>query len=502
MSDLVGFLDTVSEVTTRRSQNLILHTGLYPDGHEGFYPRQFDFFKAGLTEFDRLLMAGNQSGKTRTAGFEVACHLTGLYPSWWPGFRFNRPVAVWCCGVTGEVTRDTAQRYLFGNPNIEGDIGTHFVPMDRIGKYTSMGNPGGAMEFCTVRHVSGGMSRVGFKGYSQGREKFQGETLDLIWFDEEPPQDIYSEGVTRTGATNGLVVLSFTPLKGVSEVVRSYTKNGQGHITKLTIDDVLDDNHRNSLLRLQNTWPEHERPARLYAEPKLGSGAIYPFQRSRLSVPAFDIPKSWPCICSIDFGWDHPFAAVKMALDPDNDVLYVTNAHKGSRIETALQIEAVKGWGVDTWCPLAYPHDGEHERSGGDQKVKPFKEAGLNVRKDCASWSDTVRDITVQPGLQEIYDRMATGKFKVFSHLEDWFDEQQVYCREDGKIKKVWDDLMDATRTGVMDLRFAKSQISYESRKRPKQVRPVGPTPTRRVLYGNSEHSIHSHAPSRGRGGR
>jgi phage terminase large subunit-like protein len=48
------------------------------------------------------------------------------------------------------------------------------------------------------------------------------ETLDFVWFDEEPPQDVYIEGLTRTNATGGMVYLTFTPLKGISDVVHSF----------------------------------------------------------------------------------------------------------------------------------------------------------------------------------------------------------------------------------------------------------------------------------------
>jgi phage terminase large subunit-like protein len=78
-----------------------------------------------------------------------------------------------------------------------------------------------ALDSVTVRHVSGGQSTLGFESYDQGRTKWQGETLDFVWFDEEPPQDIYFEGLTRTNATDGMVYLTFTPLKGAAPCRRT-----------------------------------------------------------------------------------------------------------------------------------------------------------------------------------------------------------------------------------------------------------------------------------------
>ena len=81
------------------------------------------------TARERLLMAGNQLGKTVAGGFEAAMHATGLYPAWWMGRRFERPTIAWVAGVTGESTRDNPQRILLGRP---GQIGTGAIPKDAI----------------------------------------------------------------------------------------------------------------------------------------------------------------------------------------------------------------------------------------------------------------------------------------------------------------------------------------------------------------------------------
>src|SRR5688500_20253429 len=91
-----------------------------------------------------------------------------------------------------------------------------------------------------VLHVSGGLSVLAFKSYEKGRGKWQGETLDYLWFDEEPPADVYSEGLTRTTATGGLVFMTFTPLLGVSEVVPRFLseESPDRHVTRMTIEDA------------------------------------------------------------------------------------------------------------------------------------------------------------------------------------------------------------------------------------------------------------------------
>lgn len=187
------------------------------------YTKQAEFHAAGATHRERLLMAGNQLGKTIAGGAEVAFHLTGLYPDWWPGRRFDRPTRWWASSVTGEATRDNVQAKLIGPPEQESAFGTGFVPKAALMDWgRGMGTPN-LLDHAVVRHVSGGTSTVGFKAYSQGREKWQGPTLDGVWFDEEPPMEIYEEGLTRTNAVpDSLVFLTFTPLLGMSDVVKLF----------------------------------------------------------------------------------------------------------------------------------------------------------------------------------------------------------------------------------------------------------------------------------------
>src|SRR5437763_7794189 len=84
------------------------------------YPKQIAFHLAGATARERLLMAGNQLGKTLAGGSETAIHMTGRYPDWWQGRRFDRPVAGWICGRSGEDVRDTMQRVLLGRAGAIG----------------------------------------------------------------------------------------------------------------------------------------------------------------------------------------------------------------------------------------------------------------------------------------------------------------------------------------------------------------------------------------------
>lgn len=167
-------------------------------------------------------MGANQVGKTICGAAEMAIHLTGRYPDWWDGRRWARPIRAWAGSETSEVTRDGVQRLLIGEPKDEAAWGTGYIPHEALNGVTRRQGVRYALDGAMIHHVSGGNSILGFKSYDQGRTKWASETLDLVWFDEEPDLEIYIEGLTRTNAVDGIVYITATPLKGMSDVVYSF----------------------------------------------------------------------------------------------------------------------------------------------------------------------------------------------------------------------------------------------------------------------------------------
>lgn len=191
------------------------------------YPKQREFHAAGATHRERLLMAGNQLGKTLAGAAEMAMHLTGQYPDWWDGRRFDKPIVAMAGSETGELTRDGLQRLLVGPPADEGQWGTGFIPKSAIADTARRQGVADALDTVSVGHNAGGRSELLFKSYDQGRRKWQANTVDVVWLDEEPQLDIYMEALTRTNATGGIVYLTFTPLLGMSEVVSLFLGLGR-----------------------------------------------------------------------------------------------------------------------------------------------------------------------------------------------------------------------------------------------------------------------------------
>lgn len=224
-------LALLEEKARRASQRRIYD--LYPD--EGplrreLYSKHLEFFEAGRSFRERCVVAANRVGKTLGMGaFETVLHLTGLYDEiapWWTGYRFDRPVRAWAAGKTNETTRDIVQMVLCGevlgsnaNKRVSGQ---GLIPGTLLGDNTwKLGFPN-LVDTIRIKHLSGGWSLLGLKSYQQGRGSFEGTAQDVVWLDEEPPLDIYSECLTRTATTNGRLYLTFTPLEGLSETVMQF----------------------------------------------------------------------------------------------------------------------------------------------------------------------------------------------------------------------------------------------------------------------------------------
>lgn len=419
------------------------------------YPKQKQFLDLGSEKSERLLIAGNQNGKTHVGAFEASCHLTGIYPEGWEGKRFTKPTRGWIAGQTSLVVRDVQQKKLCGEPGVEDSFGTGMIPKDLFVDKPSLARGiTDAYDTIQVRHISGGTSVARFKSYEQGRTKFQGETLDWLWFDEEPPMDIYSEGLTRTAATKGIAWMTFTPLQGPTDVVNRFLDEPSPYrgVISMTIEDAehisLEEKDR-----LIASWPAHEREARAKGVPMLGSGRIFTAPEDSVTEePITEIPPFWHKLGGMDFGIDHPFGAVIILWDKDADVIHV---HYTYRVKDALplqHVDALKRIGAAV--PWAWPNDGNVRRDDGKPMADHYKRHGLQMLSSHATWPDG--SISTEAGVLEMDEREKSGRLKYANHLSDLLEERRMYHRKDGQIVKLRDDLLSALRVAVMMKRHAR----------------------------------------------
>lgn len=448
---------------------------------EGLYHWQLKFIESTATNTSSMLMAANRVGKTRTGLTIDAIHLLGEYPDSWKGHRYQAAPMCWLLGFSMEKTRDLLQTPLIGR--LEGGKWTGgLIPADRILDWKSATGTSGAMREVRIKHKSGDAATVQFWSYSQGQHAIMGDSVDWYHIDEEPrDKSIFPQVLTRTATGDkgrgGRGILTFTPENGRTELVVQFMDSpseGQ-YIQRATWDDAphLSDDTKRILLAQYPAW---QRDMRTKGLPLLGAGLIFDFGDDEIKVPPFECPPHFWVVNGMDFGWDHPQAHVQLWIDRDMDVIYIAQAWKKSRVTPSTVWGAIKSWCLGV--PTAWPHDGlQTEKGSGEQQKKAYVDAGWNMMPEHATWQAGGNGVEI--GLVELYERMTTGKLKVFSHLSDWFEEKLNYHRdESGNIVKINDDLLSATRYAYMMRRYAKQKKELTGgavvAHIPRPIRPMG----------------------------
>lgn len=432
------------------------------------YQRQLEFFELGASRRERMFNAGNQLGKSDAGAYETAVHLTGRYPDWWKGWRFDQPTLCWAAGITSVKTMDINQRKLCGPPNLAGSLGTGLIPRDCfIGDPVLGRGTTGAFASVNIRHVSGGVSTLAFKAYEQGWQKMQGDGVNFIWLDEEPDDfKVYTECQARLIATRGRLIITFTPLNGETELFQSFSTGGDQDkgFVNMTGEDVLNEPHghldRETYDRQIAAFPLHEREARKSGRPVMGSGVVFPIPRETIECPTITEPLGhWRLGWGVDFGgmggssrkFSHPFAAVLGFYDPITDIITIAHALQLKNMMPVQHAAAMKV--ICAGAPVFWPHDG-HRRTADDSPettTSLYKSHGLRMYATHATFKHG--GYATETGIMEMYQRFTSGRLKVATHLADWWEEFIAYHRDEtGELVKVHDDLMSATRILTMML--------------------------------------------------
>jgi phage terminase large subunit-like protein len=445
-AERVNYLALLEEQERRVSRRKLF--SYFPDTgplRRELYQQHLEFFRLGATHKTRCFMAANRVGKTEGGGgYEMVCHLTGRYPEWWEGHRFDHPIEAWAAGDTTETVRDIIQSKLVGPLE---SAGTGLIPGDDLQQIVKRQNGNGALDYITVKHMSGGLSRLGFKSYDQGRKAFQGTEKHVVWLDEESNEGIRAECALRLMTTNGLLMETYTPLRGLTPTVLVYLgaeaeipvdRVRRGDDVALVMagwDDVPHLSEAQKTRMLVNCEP-HLRESRSKGVPTMGSGVIYPIPEDQIVVDDFEIPKHWPRAYGLDVGWNCT-AAVFGAIDRDSDIVYLYSLHYQGQQEPSTHVAGINGRGKRIPGVIDPASRGRSQKDG-EQLMEIYTDLGLDI-----SPADNSRE----SGLYEVHQRLATGRLKVFRSLRPLLGEYRIYRRDErGHIVKEKDHAMDAMR--------------------------------------------------------
>ena len=392
-----------------------------------------------------------------------------MYPSWWTGRRFDKPVKAWAIGKDARATRDTLQKELLGGI---GEWGTGMVPASALGKFYALQGTPQAIDVVRIKHISGGWSELGFKNCQQDIGSFMGTARDVILGDEEIPIDIYNECNIRTATTNGLIMLTFTPLDGLTPLVVNFCKRADylvGAKPIVAIDqevEGLDDTGEQTVgfttskaviqagwddvpwldeatkFRLLDDTPLHLREARSKGMPAMGAGNVYSVPIEQVLVEPFAIPESWPRMYGLDVGWNCT-AAVWGALDPATDTIYIYDEHYRGKEEPPIHAYAIHSRG-DWVHGVIDPAARGRSQVDGQRLIQNYKELGLILYP---------AKNEVESGILNVQQRLQVGRLRIFKTCINLQKEYMLYRRDrNGKVVKTDDHALDGLRYVVNNM--------------------------------------------------
>ncbi len=277
---------------------------------------------------NRWVFGGNRSGKSECGAVETVWLARGIHP-----YRENKKnIECWVVSLSQQVQRDVAQKKILDylNPNWIEEV------VMLSGRKDSVRN--GVIDYILIKNVFGGLSRIGFKSCDQGREKFQGTSLDFVWFDEEPPYDIYLECKMRVIDKKGEIFGTMTPLKSLSWVYSQIYLNPKNDKDIWTIHMEWADNpylDKEEIDQMTASLSEEELQSRRYGNFMSYGGLVYSeFDPSIHVVEPFDIPHEWYDTISIDPGLHNPLSAHWYAVDFDGNIWVIAEHYfSGKNVE-------------------------------------------------------------------------------------------------------------------------------------------------------------------------
>ncbi len=328
--DIINRLAAIEkELKKRRADDRL---GTYNKGAKK-HKKQIAFHKC--KKRNRWVFGGNRSGKTECGAVECVWILRGIHP-----YRKNRKNTFgWAVSLSQQVQRDVAQAKIL-----------NYLPKSWIEDITMFSGrrdspAGGVIDQIKIKNVFGGISTLGFKSCDQGREKFQGSSLDFVWFDEEPPRDIYEECLMRVMDRKGDIFGTMTPLKGKTfiydEIYLNAKNNPEIWYEFINWEDnpFLD---KKEIKLLERSLDKSVLDARKFGRFSAGAGLVYPeFDEAVHVIEPFSVPGEWQDTVSIDPGLNNPLSAHWYCVDWDGNI-YVVAEHFASGKDIDFHARAIK----------------------------------------------------------------------------------------------------------------------------------------------------------------
>lgn len=441
------------------------------------YDYQKELFAAGKDFMSRFACFSNRCGKTYSGAREMAYHLTGKYPDFWEGYRFDKPIKAWAIGITGDSTRKVLQYELLGTMDVrqEVEIGSTAISRDDI-RLDTLERDGPRILVARINHYDkdgniDGESILEFRSTQQGTSTLMGSAVDFIWIDEECPHnsmEIYSQSMTRLATTNGRLLITATPEAGLTPLIQKFMDTPDemwiGHIGWDRVPHLTEE----IKAALIASYPEWEIPCRTQGIPSAGSGAIFKVLDEDITVPPITPGHDWPILAGLDFGRSRdPSTIVFVCKDPCTNVSYIFHEEYLDNDRSPENMANVILNSPYPQIPVMPPHDGNGMAADGGSETRSviMRNAGCNVIWGTFSNPDEVQNTIAntrkkhmgkEGGLAWMAHSFKSGALKVCANLHHFFREKRsyFYIEKNGRSqpKDGNDHVIDAARVAILSL--------------------------------------------------
>lgn len=241
----------------------------------------------------KAFFGGNRVGKTVAGAVEAVCHALG-----YSRFRKIEPSSGWVVSLSGDVQKEVAQKEIL-----------KWLPKKEISNIIVRHGRKDDLEGSLIEKIVLKNGKyIGFKTCEQGRESFQGASLGWVWFDEEPPLDVYQECRMRILDTKGDMWFTMTPLKGLTWIYNLIYLNERNDPNVDYWMAEWEDNpwlSSDEIKELESTMTEEEREARQFGRFTSLCGFAFPELKKEIHIKPIEAVPSWyKRYVSIDYGFD------------------------------------------------------------------------------------------------------------------------------------------------------------------------------------------------------
>ena len=378
------------------------------------------------------------SGKTHALIYDMVCFALKIHP--WRITPGN--ATIWCCSETwsqgGKIiwAEKLQGQQLLPAASIQGIVWHNKA--QNIPKELRLHN-GVTIEFLA---------------FSQGRDLFQGRSVDAMYNDEQchsGAEEIFQEQTARLIDSGGFLAWSMTPIRyqaWLETRIKNPKKTDSVHFANLLDNKKSRGGHiaDDQIDLMVSEWPAEIRATRIEGRFAAFTGQIYKiFNRETHVIPAFPIPDDWSLFRSIDLGFAVPFCCLWLARDHDRR-WYIFDEHYESQQTLFYHSEIIKQKSGSSRYRMTFSDwDGQdrHElKRLGIETVAADKDIRLGIES-----------------VQRCLQTQADGKPRlfVFSHCTNLIREMLSYRWQEGSELrdgrdaplKLDDHAADALRYGI-----------------------------------------------------